>query len=139
MKNKKTILGRSIIPTELQKRGAREWANEIITAKRPIKGRALIRAGYDKNSAHNANKIMNGEGFKKELNAIYENAGLTEELLVESLVYDIKGKPLNRLGELKLGTDLKGMTKKEVDLNIELLETTDILKGIIDDKEEEKE
>lgn len=52
---------------------------------------------------------MESTGFKQAL----RDLGLTEELITTALIDDIKNKPKNRLGELRLGAEILGITKPE--------------------------
>ncbi len=71
--------------------------------------RAMLEAGYSPVTAHSPQKLTRSEGFKE----LMEQAGLTPDLIVESLVDDIKAKPRNRVGELRLGSDLLGLVKRD--------------------------
>ncbi len=127
--------------TERQKRAARGWIEEKATAKSPNKGKVLRNAGYSKSVSDNPKMIMESEGFKTETARILATAGITEENIANCLNADINAKPANRLGELKLASEMLGMNKQTVDLNVSKLEeTTDLLKGIIDgDKQQEQQ
>lgn len=53
--------------------------------------------------------VTESVGFKQAL----RDLGLTEDLITSSLVYDIREKPKDRLGELKLGAEILGMKSDE--------------------------
>lgn len=71
-------------------------------------GQVLQNVGYGKIGEHPA-RIVESTGFKQAL----RDLGLTEELITNALVDDIKNKPKNRLGELRLGAEILGITKPE--------------------------
>ena len=71
-------------------------------------GKAMIEAGYTKAAAKNPKNLTESKGYKE----LCEKLGLTPNLIVKSLVADIKGKPKKRAAELRLGADIVGMTKQ---------------------------
>ena len=76
----------------------------------------MASVGYSKKtSKHKQSEIMESKGVKQELSVILNKAGLTEDLIAESLVEDIqlnkkKGK---RIQELTLGAEILGMKKQQ--------------------------
>jgi len=70
---------------------------------------AMRDVGYSEASVNTPNSLTKSDGYQQLL----KDKGLTESLIVESLVSDIKKKPQKRLGELQFGAELIGM-KKEV-------------------------
>ena len=82
-------------------------ALENIIENRGNIGRAMIDAGYDDTTAHNPSNLTNSKGYRELLHEY----GLTEQLITESLVKDIKGKEGKRLGELTLGAEILGMRR----------------------------
>jgi len=68
---------------------------------------ALRKAGYGKSSVKTPTKVTKSQGFRQ----LCEEAGLTHGLIVNSLVEDIRSKPKRRLGELKLGAEITGLTR----------------------------
>lgn len=99
---------RQVIPTFRQRKLAKELIKNAKADKPLNKGQLLVKVGYSKNVSNTRPQaILEQAGVKKSL-AEY---GLTEELITTSLVIDIDRKPQNRLGELKLGADILGMTK----------------------------
>ncbi len=64
---------------------------------------------YSKNTARTPQKLTNSKGFKE----IYIKKGLTAGFITGALVEDIKKKPQNRLGEMRLGAEILKMTDKE--------------------------
>lgn len=72
-------------------------------------GVILGNIGYSPSIALNPFMVTQSAGFKLAL----EKLGLTETLITESLVTDIKEKPKNRIQELKLGAEILGMVKRE--------------------------
>ena len=57
-------------------------------------------------------KLTESKGFKE----LCEEYGLTDELLLKSLVEDIKNKKKNRKPELELGFKIKGRLQDKIDL-----------------------
>lgn len=72
-------------------------------------GVILENIGYSKSIALNPQMVTESIGFKKAL----RDLGLTEQFITSSLVDDIKAKPADRLGELKLGAEILGMKSDE--------------------------
>lgn len=70
---------------------------------------AMRKAGYSKTSLNSPTILTKSLGFKK----LCDEAGLNPGLLVHALVADIKSKPGKRVGELRLGADMLGLTKHE--------------------------
>ena len=70
-------------------------------------GEMLEKVGYSPNLVKQPGRVMEAQGVKDAL-AEY---GLTEELIVSSLASDIKGKPKDRVAELRLAAQLRGMTE----------------------------
>ena len=68
----------------------------------------MKQAGYSDEIVRNPHKVTQSQYFPQAL-AQY---GLHEELVSCSLVEDIKGKPLDRIDELKLAADILRMTQK---------------------------
>jgi len=67
---------------------------------------AMLKAGYDPTTAKNPKNLTESVGFKE----ILKEYGLTEGLVTKALVEDIKAKPQNRLGELRLAAEVLNMT-----------------------------
>lgn len=90
---------------------------------KPLK-EIMIEAGYSENSAHNPRQaLLSKKGFLQ----ICDDYGLTDELILTSLVEDIKGKPGRRVQELTLGADIRGMRQRGAYLQV------NILQGILED------
>lgn len=70
---------------------------------------------YTKSTAKNPKKLTESVGFKE----ICDECGLTKNLILKALVFDIKKKPKNRKGELELGAKITGMLveRKEVKIS----------------------
>jgi hypothetical protein len=58
-------------------------------------------------------KHFPGPKLRRGLKAALENYGLTKQLVTEALVEDIKQKPQQRLGELRLAAEILDMTNHE--------------------------
>lgn len=69
----------------------------------------MLEAGYTEASARNPKNLTERDGFKQ----LCEDNGLTEHLLVTSLVDDIKNKPKNRKQELELGFKVIGRLRDD--------------------------
>ena len=79
-------------------------------SKRKNKTTLVESSGYTKIQALKKQKeIMESKGVQKEIKLILKQAGLTEELIAESLVYDIENKPKKRVHELSLASEILGM------------------------------
>lgn len=98
--------------TDLQK----ELAEAIVVNKklprdkRKNKKELLVSMGYATTTAESIpNKILESKGVKEAL----KEYGLTEKLVTTSLVSDIQEKPKNRLGELRLASEILGMNEGE--------------------------
>jgi|TARA_Y100000310_G_C20687835_1_gene820245 hypothetical protein len=120
--------------TEKQKRAA----DNIIQQK--AKGdinlsKALTKAGYSRQTAtKQAKQVVNSKGFIEYLAL----QGLTEETLAGYLSEDLKNKPGERLGEMKLASELLGLKKDSLNVNISKVdESLDLIKTLIDEEEEE--
>ncbi len=102
------------MPTLMQ----RELANELVKNKslpiykRKNKKDLLVSTGYSLSTAESEpNQIIESKGVKDAL----KDFGLTEKLITECLVDDIKAKPQKRFLELSLGAEILGMKTKPKD------------------------
>ncbi len=76
--------------------------------------RAMIEAGYSPNTAKTPKKLTESIGFVE----LCESQGLTDGLLLQALIEDIKEKKGNRKAELELGFKIKGhLTQKNENKN----------------------
>ena len=80
---------------------------EKIVENRGNIGKAMIEAGYSKNTAKNPQNLTLSKGYKNLLS----QHGLTEELIIRSLVEDIRIKKGRRIAEMGLGAEILGMRK----------------------------
>lgn len=78
---------------------------KILEGKGKNIGKALAQAHYSIPTQRNPKTVIETKGFQ----ALLHKQGLTQELVAESLVSDIKGKPLKRVEELKLAADILKM------------------------------
>lgn len=67
----------------------------------------MAMIGYSQGVQETPSIVTNSKGFRQ---AMYD-LGLTEELITTSLVEDINAKKGGRLGELRLGAELLGLSK----------------------------
>lgn len=89
-----------------------EKALEKLVEGGRTKGQALIEAGYSPNTAKAPTKVTESKGFKE----LCDDYGLTDSLIINSLVEDIKGKAKNRKPELELGAKIKGMLTDKLEI-----------------------
>lgn len=73
--------------------------------------RAMLEVGYSPNTAKVPQNLTESDGFRE----LCEEYGLTDDLLIKSLVSDIKKKPKNRKAELELAFKVKGRLKDKED------------------------
>ena len=88
-------------------------AVEIMAEKRGSLASAIREAGYSETVVRTPSKLTRTDSFQK----LCEEHGLTDMLVLDSLVEDIKGKPKNRVQELTLAAKIKGMIDKQDDNN----------------------
>lgn len=93
------------MPTQMQKAAF----DRVVERRGKSVSAAMREVGYDPTTAKNPKNLTESVGFKQLL----EEAGLTTGLIVTSLVADIKAKPKKRVGELRLGADIIGLTKRD--------------------------
>ena len=74
--------------------------------------RAMLDVGYSPNTAKNPKKLTGSLGFI----GLCEKRGLTDDLLLNALVEDIKEKKGNRKAELELGFKIKGRLVQKMDV-----------------------
>ncbi len=73
--------------------------------------KAMKEAGYSSNTAKTPQKLTESIGFIE----LCEEKGLTDSLLINALIEDIKTKKGNRKSELELGFKIKGrLTQKDL-------------------------
>lgn len=86
-------------------------------------GQAMIEAGYSSNTAKTPQKLTESIGFVE----LCEEKGLTDDLLLRSLVEDITSKKGNRKAELELGFKIKGrfLQKQGAVSNMQVSELTE--------------
>lgn len=100
---------RKIIVTARARKAARLVVENLRSAKPKPHKIILSNAGYGKDVQNAPNRVLGTDGFKEALREM----GLTEELITSSLVSDIRKKPKERLGELRLGAEILGMKQTE--------------------------
>lgn len=69
--------------------------------------RAMREAGYDETTAKNPKNLTESKGFKE----LCDELGLTENLIVDALVEDIKTNKGKRVPELTLASKILGLEK----------------------------
>ena len=70
--------------------------------------KAMRDVGYSEASINNPATLTRSEGFK----ALLKSSGLDDDLVVSSLVDDIRNKPQNRAKELKLASEILGLQRR---------------------------
>lgn len=89
--------------------------NKIVQGKSV--SRAMLESGYDLTTAKNPKNLTESKGFRQ----LCEDNGLTESLVISSLVDDIREKPKGRVPELRLASEILGMTEHEAGGNKTLI------------------
>lgn len=74
---------------------------------------AMRDVGYSENTAKTPQKLTESQGFI----SLCEDKGLTDDLLINALVEDIKTKKGNRRAELELAFKIKGKLANRFDIN----------------------
>lgn len=107
------IRKRRIVPTKRQK-----LALDNLVVNGGIVQPAMRAANYAEATVNTPQKLTESKGFK----LLCEERGLTDKLLVDSLVEDIKKKKQNRKAELELGFKVKGkLSEAEGEKNLTLI------------------
>ena len=109
--------------TELQKAAVDRLEHNIKKVGKVSVSRAMRETvtmngkRYAPSVAKNPKKLTGSKGFQE----IYIKKGLTAGLITGALVEDIKKKPQNRLGEMRLGAEILKMNDKESEGNKTLI------------------
>lgn len=75
--------------------------------------KAMLDAGYSKETAHTPSKLTQSKGYKELL----DKYGLTDELVIGAVVEDIKeGKLGERSSILTLASKMKGFSSDKLDI-----------------------
>ena len=72
--------------------------------------KAMREAGYSENTVNNPSNLTRSNGYKEMLS----ESGLSDTLVISSLVEDIRLKPQNRTKELSLAIELLGLKRKSI-------------------------
>lgn len=94
-------------------------------------GQAMVEAGYSPNTAKTPQKLTESLGFIE----LCEEKGLTDDLLINALVEDIKEKKGDRKAELELGFKIKGRLIRKTDITTKEKELPVPIFGWISDAE----
>lgn len=97
------------IPTPKQRKAAQKIIENMAVDNPKDLGVILADIGYSKGITETPSIVTNSVGFKQAV----RDLGLTEELITNALVEDIKLKPQNRVQEIKLGAEILGMKSDE--------------------------
>ena len=73
---------------------------------------AMLEVGYSPNTAKTPQKLTESKGFAE----LCEEKGLSNDMLVDALVEDIKLKKGHRKAELELGFKIKGLLTHKTDI-----------------------
>lgn len=84
-------------------------------------GKVLKEAGYSKAIQHTPQKVTETKGFLQLAN----DAGLTDEFLLNCLQEDIISKPRRRTEELKLAGKWRGLEKQNLNVTVENVDVPD--------------
>lgn len=118
--------------TQGQKSVADEIIKKTITGEKINKGEILQKHGYSKSTSKSPTLVTESVGFL----AYMERAGLTQENLAEMLSADLSNKPGERLGEMKLASQLMGIDgAKDGGVNVQVNVALEQMKDIIDGKD----
>lgn len=133
-------MGNKVEPTEMQKRAADEIIRQKISEGKVNKGKALAKAGYSEQTQKSPKLVTESQGFK----AYMAEAGITEASIAKMLAYDLEAKPADRLGELKLTTELLGIKENNLNVNVRksdegLEDLASIISSMSDEDDEEGE
>ena len=96
-------------PTPKQKKLARLFSDNLSDNTKTVSQQALlVKAGYSLNQARRPSDITRSQGFLKALDEL----GLTDEIVVSSLVEDIRLKPQRRAFELSIAAKIRGLDRR---------------------------
>lgn len=107
-----------VSPTPKQRK-----ATEKLIANGGNISKAMKEAGYTEATAKNPKNLTESKGFQE----LCEELGLTDQLLLDALVYDIENKKKNRKAELELGFKIKGRLTEKHEVTVNTVEK--ILEG----------
>jgi hypothetical protein len=74
--------------------------------------KAMKEAGYTDSTSKNPSKLTSSKGFRE----LAAERGLTNELIFDALVEDIKAKKKNRIAELSLAAKITGASTDRLDI-----------------------
>jgi hypothetical protein len=87
-------------------------AIEKIVENRGNVSKSMRQAGYSNSSAKNPANLIESKGYFE----LMDEYGLSDDLIISSLVSDIKNKPGRRIAELSLAAKIKGLMRERTDL-----------------------
>ena len=94
--------------------------------------RAMRDAGYSPETAKTPSKLTDSIGYQEVL----DKYGLTEELIITSLVEDIEKKPQDRKPELELGAKMRGMIINKQDITSDGEQLTAVQVSVVNSNED---
>lgn len=87
--------------------------NEIVENGGNV-SKAMRDVGYSPETAKSPSKLLDSKGFMQ----LMDEKGLTDDLIINSLVEDIKAKPANRTQELTLAVKMRGRMQDRIEQDI---------------------
>lgn len=96
--------------------------------KNTMNGKEILeKAGYTKAVQTYPGKVINAKGVQEALSIVCKKSGLTRSLIAEALYNDIKNKPNNRVPELRLASEILGITKQGTEINVGIFNLAGVL------------
>lgn len=87
-------------------------ALDLMVENGGIASKAMRDAGYSDKTAKTPSKLLDSRGFIE----LMDERGLTDGLIIDSLVEDIHSKPGNRTAELQLAVKMRGRQIDKLDM-----------------------
>lgn len=104
-----------------------------VTTGRVNKKRAMIEAWYSPVTATHSALVLTNEKIAE----VMKNKGIGVESILDYLAEDLKMKPQNRLGELKLAVELLGIGKEEGKAGKTAETALDLIRQVMDTNKKE--
>jgi hypothetical protein len=108
----------------------RRLASYLVAHPKSTLKEGMMEAGYSAMMARVPHQVTRSEGFQ----LLCDMYGLNNDLILKSLVEDIRKKPQRRVGELNLGAEILGMKNRNSVTAVQV----NINQGIQGDKESYK-
>lgn len=117
-------------PSKMQRK-----AVELMVENGGNASKAMKDAGYSEKTAKTPQKLTESRAFEQ----LTDDLGLTDSLLINALVQDIRAKKGRRVKEIELGAKIKGLLKDKGDSSSVNVTLTDILRKHEKEKEQPEE